>query len=234
MRIHTRASIQVPQSARPRLMGGGGGLAVAALLALLGLVRDAGAAYANGYSFRRLIDITDAQVSAGPHANFPVLSSMTLTDLRTTANGGDVTDAQGDDIIFTDGDGATQFAHEVETYTATTGALIAWVRVSSMAAASTFYIYYGNSAVTTFQGNVVSSGVTGVWDANYKGVWHLNEDPAGTAPQMKDRTSNAKHLTATGSPTQKTDSKIGSGVNNPDGADVTNTSFSGVARLREH
>jgi hypothetical protein len=175
--------------------------ALLALLALVGAVPDADAAFPNGYSYRRLIDLTDAQVSGGPHTNFPVLISLTLADLRTTGNGGKVTDAQGDDIIFTASDGTTQLAHEVETYVTTTGELVAWVRVPSLAATSTLYIYYGNSGVTTFQGNVTSNGVTGVWDANYLGVWHLKENPAGTAPQMKDSTSNAKHGTSFGSMT---------------------------------
>jgi len=160
--------------------GAGGGFVVAALLALLtffGAVGDAAAAFPNGYTYRRLITVTAAQVSGGPHTNFPVLVSTTLTDLKTTANGGKVTDAQGDDIIFTASDGSTQLSHEVETYVASTGQLIAWVRVPSLAATSTIYIYYGNSAVTTFQGSVPGS----VWDANFKGVWHLKEGTGVTA-----------------------------------------------------
>jgi len=172
-----------------------------ALLVFASAVRDADAAFPNGYSYRRLIDITNAQVSGGPHTNFPVLISMTVADLKTTANGGKVTDAQGDDIIFTDSDGTTQLAHEIETYVASTGEIVAWVRVPSLAATSTLYVYYGNSAVTTFQGNVTSNGVTGVWDTNYLGVWHMKENPAGTAPQMTDSTSNAKHGTSFGTMT---------------------------------
>jgi hypothetical protein len=34
------------------------------------------------------------------------------------------------------------------------------------------------------------------WDSNYVGVWHFKEDPSGTAPQMKDSTSNGNHLTS--------------------------------------
>jgi hypothetical protein len=36
------------------------------------------------------------------------------------------------------------------------------------------------------------------WDSNYVGVWHFKEDPSGTAPQMKDSTTNGNHLTASG------------------------------------
>lgn len=140
-----------------------------------------------GYGFRRTIDITDSQVSGGTHTNFPVLVSTTLADLKTVGNGGDVTDIEGDDIVFTDSDGLTQFAHEVEKYDPVTGNLVAWVRVPTLTFASTLYIYYSNSSVTTFQGNITSNGVTGVWDNSYKGVWHL---PNGTTLSGSDSTSN--------------------------------------------
>ncbi len=170
--------------------------AVLALLTLIGAVHDAEAAFPNGYSYRRLIDITNAQVSGGPHTNFPILVSTTLADLRTTGNGGKVTDAQGDDIIFTDSDGSTQLAHEIERYVPSTGELVAWVRVPSLAATSTLYIYYGNSAVTTFQGNVTSNGVTGVWDNSFKGVWHLIDNPTGALDQFSNSKTSANHGTS--------------------------------------
>ena len=75
--------------------------------------------------FRREIDFVDAQVVTGPHTNFPVLISLTLADLKTTANGGNVQNANGYDIIFTsDQAGNTQLAHEIESYTASTGKII--------------------------------------------------------------------------------------------------------------
>src|SRR3972149_6042286 len=42
---------------------------------------------------------------------------------------------------------------------------------------------------------------TAVWSNGYAGVWHLREDPSGTAPQIKDSTSNANHGTSAGSMT---------------------------------
>ncbi len=162
-----------------------------------------------GYTYRRLIDITDAQVSSGPHTNFPVLISTTLASLKTTGNAGNVTDLQGDDIIFTDSDGVTQLAHEVEKYDPTTGQLIAWVRVPSLAATSTLFMYYGNSAVTTFQGNVTSNGATGVWDPSFKAVYHF---PNGTTLTAADSTSNANNGTLVNGPTATT-GIIGGGAN---------------------
>jgi hypothetical protein len=55
-------------------------------------------------------------------------------------------------------------------------------------------MYYGNSCMTASTQNP-----TLVWDANYRGVWHLSQNPAGTAPQMRDSTANAYNGTAVGS-----------------------------------
>ena len=38
----------------------------------------------------------------------------------------------------------------------------------------------------------------GVWDNNYQGVWHLREDPSGSAPQIADSTSNNNDGTMNG------------------------------------
>jgi hypothetical protein len=57
-------------------------------------------------------------------------------------------------------------------------------------------MYYGNSAVTS-----PTQNPNGVWDTNFKGVWHLKENPAGTAPQVRDSTSNNLHGTSNGSMT---------------------------------
>ncbi len=137
------------------------------------------------------MDIVDAQVSGGPHTNFPVLIDSTLLYLRTTANGGKVKNANGYDIIFTsDQAGATQLAHEIEQYDAVTGDVAFWVRIESLAATTSIYMFYGNSGIATFQGDVTSNGVTGVWDNDYEGVWHLNED-------VVDEASGATHFDST-------------------------------------
>ncbi len=147
-----------------------------ALVVLSGIFTPAEAQYANGYSYRVEVDFVDANVSGGPHANFPVLISSTVDDLKTVGNGGKVTDANGYDIIFTsDKAGTTQLAHEIESYVPSTGEIVFWVRVESLAATTKIYMFFGNSGISTFQGDVNSNGVTGVWDDDYKGVWHLKE-----------------------------------------------------------
>lgn len=161
------------------------------------------------YAFRKPITIDRTKVgnTGAPTtlSNYPLLYSVTDLDLRTTANGGDVISANGYDIIFTAEDATTcggpstcNLDHEIETWNGTTGNLIAWVRLPSVntisAASNTVInIRYSDSTVTTSQENPA-----GVWDTNYKGVWHLKEDPSGGAPQMKDSTINANHGTTSG------------------------------------
>src|SRR3990170_1475817 len=85
-------------------------------------------------AFRKTLTVNGGQVSGGPLADFPFLFSTTDPDLRTTANGGRVTNTNGWDIIFatslTCADstscGGDKLDHEIESYNPTTGQLIAW------------------------------------------------------------------------------------------------------------
>jgi len=166
------------------------------LLMVSGIFTPAEAQFDNGYSYRREVNLVDAQVAGGPHTNFPLLISSTLADLRTTVNSGKVEDGNGYDIIFTsDQAGATQLAHEIERYVATTGEIVFWVRVESLVSTTSIYMFYGNSSIATFQGDVTSNGVTGAWDNDYLGVWHLDEivvDNATGATHF-DSTPNNHH-----------------------------------------
>jgi hypothetical protein len=65
-------------------------------------------------------------------ANFPVLVSVTDANLKSLGNGGNVGKNDGTDILFTASDGATKLAHEIESYNAGTGQLIAWVSVPTV------------------------------------------------------------------------------------------------------
>jgi hypothetical protein len=122
-------------------------------------------------------------------ANYPVLISLSGTYLRTVANGGRIRSASGHGIEFRAADGQARLDHEVESYNGTTGALVAWVRVPSLAysgagADSVLYMYYGNWGITTSQSNPA-----GVWDSNFVGVWHLRENPTGGAAHPGERRS---------------------------------------------
>ncbi|MFQ5470078.1 MAG: DUF2341 domain-containing protein [Gammaproteobacteria bacterium] len=161
------------------------------------------------FNYRKAITIDATKVSGtGNISNFPLLVSVTDADLKTVANGGKVENANGFDIVFKDANG-NNLAFEVEQYTATTGQLIAWVRVPSVSGSvnTTLYISYGSTAITTSQENVA-----GVWDANYKMVQHLDE----TAGTHVDSTVNARNLTPFGAINQNAAGKVG-GADNFDG-----------------
>jgi hypothetical protein len=161
------------------------------------------------FAYRKSITVNAAQVSGGPLTNFPMLVNIASdNNLRTIANGGNVASYNAGtndpwDIIFEALDDATcggigtapcKLNHEIETYVASTGQLVAWVRVPSINNGTVIYMYYGNSCMPSSTQNA-----SGVWDANYKGVWHLSQNPTGTAPQMRDSTANAYNGTAVGS-----------------------------------
>jgi hypothetical protein len=120
----------------------------------------------------RLIDITDAAVTGGPHANFPILISLSETWLRHTGSGGSVAHLQGFDISFSaDAAGTMQLDHEVESYVSSSGVLVAWVRITSLVPTTVLYIHYGDPAITTSQENSQA-----VWNQGYAAVWHMLGD----------------------------------------------------------
>jgi hypothetical protein len=159
------------------------------------------------FTYRKSITVQSGQVSNGPRTNFPMLVSRIDPDLRTTANGGHVASYDAGtndprDIIFRALDDTTcggsgtapcTLDHEIERYVASTGELVAWVRLPSINDGTVIYTYYGNSCMPSSTQNA-----SGVWNSNYRGVWHLNQNPTATAPQIKDSTANAYHGTAVG------------------------------------
>lgn len=188
-------------SASPRIIVTGGGNSEGLQVSSQGTISSTsgGSWYNTAYLYKKKITIDKTKVSGGSDlSNFPVLISLTDTDLRTTGNGGSVTNANGYDIILTDGTDSTQLDHEIEKYNAATGEIQLWVRVPTVSASvdTVLYMYFGNSAVNSSQ-----EDGAGVWDSNYKGVWHLSENPAGTAPQINDSTINTNRMTSFGTMT---------------------------------
>jgi hypothetical protein len=134
----------------------------------------------SGYAFRKAITIDNTKVGnscTSSVSNYPLLVDISAdNDLKTAANGGDVQNSSGYDIIFRDTSG-NKLDHEVEAYNGASGDLTAWVRVPAVSdtADTTIYLYYGNSDIGSSQQNP-----TGVWDSNYVGIWHLNESGNGS------------------------------------------------------
>ncbi len=167
---------------------------------LSGVAPVAAQSWSNGYARRRSITIDHTKVPNTDQSNFPVLISGTFSYLATTANGGNVTNANGFNIIFTsDAAGTSTLAFEQESYNGSTGAANYWVKVPTVSHTTdtVIYLFYGNASVTTDQSNK-----TGVWDSNYVLVSHLSNNAANTA--VTDSTSNANNLTNQSNTNNKT------------------------------
>jgi YD repeat-containing protein len=176
----------------------------------------------NGYAYRRTITIDHTKVPNTDQSNFPLLISGTYSYLATAPNAGNVQNANGYDVIFTSDDGcATKLDHEVQTYSATTGAVNYWVRVPLLSHTNdtTIYICYGNSAITTDQSNKIS-----VWDSNFKAVYHLDDQAASTI--ISDSTANGNNGVNAANTSGKTMSgKLGKALTYDGSTDSTATNI---------
>ena len=142
--------------------------------------------WGNGYLYRKQISVDNTKVSGNADlSNFPVLINLTDSDLTATSSGGNVWNENGYDIVFMpESSTSTILDFEIEKYSSSTGELIAWVEVPALyyGTNTVLYIYYGNSNISSSQ-----EDVNNVWDSNFKGVWHLDDDLLGT---VSDSTSN--------------------------------------------
>ena len=87
-------------------------------------------------------------------------------------------------------DETTRLKRELVTYDAMAGELELYVRIPSLSSVTDteIYVYYGNPGAS-------ETNDTDTWNADFGVVYHLKEDPAGTAPQARDSTANAVHGT---------------------------------------
>jgi|GEM_PF-2445010 len=139
--------------------------------------------YDSNWAYRKAITIDGSQIVGGPHTDFPVLISITDTDLSAAR-------ADGWDLLFTLDDGTSKLSHEIEKFDNGTGELVAWVKIPAPGLTNgsdfTLYLYYGYATVPADQ-----QDATNVWSNGYIGVWHLDETPNdGTAGGHDDSTGN--------------------------------------------
>lgn len=130
----------------------------------------------NSWGSRKKITINNT-ASAAHLTNFPILVKLDSSriDYGKTQNA-------GQDIRFVDpSDRTTVLNHEVETWNES-GASYVWVKVPQIDAGSTtdyIWMYYNNSSVGSPSTQLGSSAhAIGTWDSSYRGVYHLNQDPA--------------------------------------------------------
>jgi len=158
------------------------------------------------YAYKKTITIDYTKCGTVQSTDFPVCVSFTDSAFATVSNGGRIRNSNGYDINFySDISLTTALKYETERYIPTTGECIFWVKVPtlSVAANTVIYVGYSNIAISAFQGNV-----TGTWNSNYKGVWHL---PDGTTLTANDSTASPENGTPTGNYSATT-GKVGGGV----------------------
>ncbi len=139
--------------------------------------RTAGTGWYGAAPWTRRLPITvPAATVAADLGDFPLLVSLSNADLGANAQ------PDGSDIRFTAADGITRLVHEIESWNPGTGTLVAWVRIPTLAASSgtTIHLYYGAADAPAHE------DIDATWPDAVEAVWHLDRDPAGTAPQVDD------------------------------------------------
>jgi hypothetical protein len=154
-------------------------------------------AYAPGYYVVATIDHT--KCAASSQSGFPTAISMTLP-------GAHYPRSDGYDVhIFSDSGLTTRLAAERESYNDSTKVWIGWINLTCPASSGSdllVYVAYGDANETTDPNGVATYGATSVWDANFKGVWHLNE--TGTVTTWYDSTGVNNGTSSANKPTPTT------------------------------
>lgn len=138
-----------------------------------------------GYLHCKLITVSNTMISGGSNlTNYPLTVILPAdNDLRVAGSGGFVQNSSGFDIGFfaTCTTGSAALFWEMESYTTTTGAIVAHVLITTLNTA-------GNTLCIAFDGSQSSfqSTASSVWNTGYTAVYHLS-DP--TAPN--DSTATA-------------------------------------------
>ena len=151
-----------------------------------------------GWQYRKQITIDHTQV-AQDLENFTVLLSTTDPDLTKTQ-------ITGNDILFMNSAGAAvKLHHEIESFDASTGTLIAWINIPVISSNqdTTYYLDYGNP------NSIDQSYPQKTWDSNYIMIQHMKDTTTST---ISDSTVHNNDGTKTGAnePIQIT-GKIGNG-----------------------
>jgi hypothetical protein len=172
----------------------------------------------NGFTGRLTFTIDHTQCGTADSTSFPVLVHETRAGLKSTGNGGFVTNANGYDIVFFADIGLTtklDFEIESEGWNAATGDLIAHVRIPTLSHTTdtVFYLGYGKSSITTDQSNMA-----GVWPS-FGEVHHFGNSGIAdySIGRRTDSSGNSNTLSNGASFTTPATGEIGKGL------DVTNT-----------
>jgi hypothetical protein len=137
---------------------------------------------------RMKVSVKSSLVTGNDITNFPVY--VNLDDLP--AQFFDNLQSDGDDIRITTADGVTEVPYELVSIDTGTDIGELYFRAPSLSTTTDtdFYIYYGNSGAS---GYAVTDtyGRNNVWSNGFMTVYHLDQNPAGSAPQFIDSTGGS-------------------------------------------
>ena len=173
---------------------------------------QAACAPASGWSYCNSLTIDHTKVSTVNGTaliGFPIEASSTISQLATVGNGGHIQNTTTEtgssytgtvpaDLQFSTSSSFTTLipGWEFESYNSATGNIVLWANMGNSISTTTdtaLYFQYGNSSVTTWQGNVNRT-----WNSNYMAVYHL---PNGSTLNGGDSTANALTMTSPGTVT---------------------------------
>lgn len=164
-----------------------------------------------GYSYGKSLTISSSIVTGTNNlVDFPILFHISDLDLRSISNGGNVSNTNGYDIIFTESTCSSILNHQIEKYDPVTGELVCWVKlpVFNYSVNTVINVYFGNPTV------VIPTSSPNTWSTDYSSVLHLSDSPVNVAPQMVDGSGNLNSGTCLGSMTgtNSTNGKIAGGI----------------------
>lgn len=142
----------------------------------------------------------DTGQTSGTNSSMPLLVKPSVLEM------GSLTTAQANSVRFYSDSGlTTELAREVVS------ADEIWVKVASVSSSTEIWMDY--DGVSSDYAVTDTYGRNAVW-SDYAAVYHMNEDPSGTAPQIIDSTGNGNSGTSSGSMTSGdlVSSQIGNGI----------------------
>jgi hypothetical protein len=151
--------------------------------------------------FRKGLTIPGGTVDANL-SDFPLYVELTDPDLTAHASDG------GGELHFVGANGSTELDHEIQAWDRDAGHLEAWVRVPSLSAgnSTTIYVRYGAFASSP------PEDPAGVWSRDFVAVWHLEDDPQGTAGDIADSLGPTDATSVSMSSSNRTVGAVGRGL----------------------
>ena len=187
----------------------------------------------SGWANRIKLTISNTNVDAALF-DFPILVYLSTSSGIGNVDVSEVFDELTQDanrkkIAITTSDGETECYVEIERWDDANEKAWLWVKVPYILAytGTELYLYYDKDHIdnTTYVGDTTDAVTHNVWDANFKGVWHMAQDPNGDATDaIKDSTSPAYEGTPSGTMLTEdlVDGQIGKGIDFDGGDDRLN------------